>query len=96
MRNGGDRRGSTADRRRRKQWLLDAYGNGTTVRCTHCPTLLTVTTLEADRIIPGGSYERANILPSCGPCNKKRGNKPLDFNSTPWVKHTKEFQPHAA
>lgn len=77
MRNGGDRRGSSADRRARKQWLLAAYGDGAQAPCYHCGTPLTATSCEADRIIPGGSYGHNNILPSCGPCNKKRGNKPL-------------------
>ena len=77
MRNGGDKRGSSADRARRKQWLLDAYGDGNTVPCWHCGDRLTKAALEADRVIPGGSYARHNILPSCGPCNKRRGTKPL-------------------
>lgn len=74
MRHGGDKRGSSADRARRKQWLLDAFGNGLTVRCTHCNKTLDKAKLEADRIIPGGSYARPNIQPSCGPCNKQRSN----------------------
>ena len=76
-RNGGDKRGSSADRRRRKAWLMDAYGDGRSAPCYHCGARLDVSTCEADRIIPGGSYGHHNIVPSCGPCNKKRGTQPL-------------------
>ena len=72
-RNGGDKRGSAKDRRARKQWLLDAYGNGSTVPCVHCNNSLDFGTVEQDRIIPGGSYARTNIQPSCSRCNKLRG-----------------------
>ena len=74
-RNGGDKRGSSTDRYNRKTWLLEAWGNGETAPCTHCGARLTRDQLEADRIIPGGPYARTNIQPSCGPCNKARGNK---------------------
>lgn len=74
MRAGGDSRGSSYDRRIRKQWLLDTFGNGITCFCTHCTTLLTAKTLEADRKEPGGSYKRSNIQPSCRKCNAARGN----------------------
>jgi hypothetical protein len=79
-RQGTDRRGSNKDRARRKQWLLDAFGNGVTVRCVHgfpgCVGKLTYASVEADRIIPGGTYARTNIQPSCGPCNRRRSNRP--------------------
>lgn len=80
-RAGGDHRGSAATRRARKHWLLGAIedrtlgwapfgGNGTTVQCAlGCGTELTFATLEADRIIPGGSYRRENVQPACRPCN---------------------------
>ena len=87
-RAGGDRRGSNADRRRRKEWLLSTEaaaiindelvlfgGNGSTVRCwLGCGTELTFATVEADRIIPGGSYRRGNIAPACRPCNLARSD----------------------
>lgn len=48
-------------------------GNGVTVPCYNCGTQLTLgPELEADRIIPGDSYARWNIRPSCPPCNKAR------------------------
>lgn len=79
-RHGGDKRGSAATRRARKNWLLGAIsdrslglapfgGNGTTVPCVFCKEDLTFATLEADRIIPGGSYRRENVQPACRPCN---------------------------
>ena len=73
MRNGGDRRGRAADRRRRKTWLLWKF-NAT---CVHCGKGLDFSTIEADRITPGGSYARHNIQASCRPCNVRRGNSPI-------------------
>jgi 5-methylcytosine-specific restriction endonuclease McrA len=75
-RNGGDKRGSALDRRRRKQWLLDTFGDGTRVRCVHCRGWLTPGTVQQDRIVPGGGYNRANIQPSCERCNTARGDDP--------------------
>jgi hypothetical protein len=84
-RPGGDKRGSAATRRARKQWLLGAIedrnlgwapfgGNGTSVPCVFCKVLLTFATLEADRIIPGGAYRRENVQPACRPCNLARSD----------------------
>jgi len=77
QRNGGDRRGSAQDRRRRKHWMLAWYGDGTSVHCVHCGKLLSFATMEQDRIVPGGPYNRRNIQPSCEPCNKRRGDCPI-------------------
>lgn len=82
-----DKRGSSYDKRARKRWLLGQIedrtlgwapfgGDGTHVPCVHCHKPLTVETVESDRIVPGGSYARSNVQPSCGPCNKERGNNP--------------------
>ena len=69
-RAGGDRRGSNADRKARKLWLLQTFGDGETCKCAlGCDTMLTFMTVEADRKIPGGSYRRENIQPACRPCN---------------------------
>ena len=77
MRNGGDKRGKAADRRRRKQWMLAMFGDHNTAPCVHCGKGLDYSTIEADRIKPGGSYARTNIQPSCRPCNVRRGNSPI-------------------
>ena len=75
-----DRRGKASDRRRSKIWLLWKFGDGETAPCVHCGKGLTFETLERDRIVPGGSYARHNIQPSCRPCNIGRGDSPV----TPW------------
>lgn len=72
-------RGSAAQRRARKQWLLDTFGDGVVVRCYRfvaCGQVLTFATLTVDRIIPGilgGTYRRGNIRPACGHCNSITG-----------------------
>lgn len=70
--------GSAQDRRVRKQWLLDHWGNGTHVWCYRCPTLLDFITLTVDRVLPGalgGTYRRDNIRPCCMSCNIETGNE---------------------
>ena len=57
-RNGDDRRGRAADRRRRKAWMLHIFGNGEVAPCVHCGQDLTFDTMEQDRIVPGGPYNR--------------------------------------
>jgi len=74
----GNRRGSSYARRARKQFLLDTYGDGITCLCSHCPAVLTFTTVNVDRIQPGwrgGTYRRSNIRPSCAPCGSKQGGE---------------------
>lgn len=70
-------RGSSADRRRRREWLVAEYGDGTRVVCSTCPAVLTVDTVTADRHpIPGcegGRYVRGNIRPMCARCNSSSG-----------------------
>lgn len=73
QRNGGDKRGKATDRRKRKTWLLAYYGPA----CVHCGKGLDFQSVEADRIVPGGSYARTNVQPSCRPCNIRRGNSPI-------------------
>lgn len=73
---GNDRRGNSRDRRARKLWLVKTFGNGVTAPCVHCERQLTLEEIEADRIIPGGSYRRNNIQVSCGPDNRSRSDKP--------------------
>lgn len=83
MRQGGERRGNTTDRRRRREWLVATFGDGTLVDCAlrsspRCTVILTVDTVTADRILPGcegGSYERSNLRPACIWCNREDGTK---------------------
>lgn len=80
-RHGGDHRGSSYDRRARKEWILKFWGDGERCLCVHCRCVLEREEVEADRIIPGGPYARWNIQPSCSPCNKARGDNP-DWHPT--------------
>src|SRR6478736_2840178 len=87
-RKGGDRRGSNGDRAARRRWLVSPEsgrvengewvtfeGDGETVPCWwYCGRILNVYTVEADRIEPGGSYRRDNIVPACRPCNLARSD----------------------
>lgn len=75
-RHGGDKRGSAASRRSRKFWMLKTFGTGVQAPCVHCEEQLTFETVEADRIIPGGSYRRENVQPACRSCNLERSDKP--------------------
>ena len=77
-RSGGDSRGSAAQRRNSKQWILDTFGDGIHCPCIHCQQELDFTTLERDRIIPGGPYARWNLQPSDRHCNASRSNR-LDW-----------------
>jgi hypothetical protein len=69
-------RGSAASRRRRREWLLETFGDGTSAPCFFCGAELTVATLTVDRIVPGclgGRYVRGNIRPACIGCNAVDG-----------------------
>ena len=73
-------RGSSAQRRARKRWLLSEAagfgGDGTTVRCYRCPAVLTYDSLTVDRRLPailGGTYARPNCRPCCLRCNAVTG-----------------------
>lgn len=72
---GYDIRGSAADRRARRAWLL-SQGDGKTVPCHHCGKPLNRWTLQVDRFPicghDGGRYTRDNIVPACGRCNRTR------------------------
>lgn len=72
-------RGSSADRRRRREWLVETFGDGTSVKCSTCPEVLTVETVTADRWplagAEGGRYVRGNIRPMCARCNSSAGGR---------------------
>lgn len=77
----GNQRGSAAERRRRRQWLLDVFGDGVTVMChlevsDYCLMDLDIHTVTVDRVVPaceGGRYVRGNIQPACRPCSDRQG-----------------------
>jgi len=73
-RPGGEKRGSAADRRARKHWMLRTWGDGENCPCVHCGQPLTFATVEADRIVPGGPYRRDNVQPACRSCNLARSD----------------------
>ncbi|AAN01911.1 HNH endonuclease [Mycobacterium phage West99] len=79
----GNQRGSSADRARRKAWLLSPEagwgGDGETVPCWDCGVLCGPDEVDlcADRIIPdirGGTYRRDNLAPHCAQCSHRQGN----------------------
>ena len=73
-RAGGEKRGNATDRRARKSWMLKAWGDGASCPCVHCGNSLDFASVEADRIVPGGSYRRDNVQPACRSCNLSRSN----------------------
>lgn len=81
-----DARGNSRDRAARRAWILSPAagfgGNGATVPCVHCHKIVTADLMHVDRIVPGGTYRRNNIQPSCAKCNHDRCNNP---NWTPKV-----------
>lgn len=77
-----NQRGNTTERAARRQWLLDTFGDGVTAPCSigwdeNCLGEVDDTTITVDRWpvagIDGGTYDRRNIRPGCGPCNSRAG-----------------------
>jgi hypothetical protein len=77
-------RGSAADRRLRKQWLLDSFGDGESAKCElrvspRCAVTVDFVTITVDRWptagCDGGTYSRENIRPACGSCNSVDGGR---------------------
>lgn len=82
MRDRGHRntneRGNAAQRRARRQWLLDHYGDGQTAPCSDCGHPVDDSTIYVDRIVPahlGGTYQRGNIQPHCQLCSCRQGQR---------------------
>ena len=87
-RRNSNERGSSRNRRARKQWLLATHGREIhmwfgavkvwVAQCWECSTLVTYTTMIVDRIIPGehgGTYRRNNIRIHCPQCSCRQGNR---------------------
>ena len=68
-------RGSSYDRRARREWLMQMYGNGRTIPCFWCKKKMR-TRFEVDRFPvcghDGGKYTRDNVVASCSDCNRNR------------------------
>lgn len=75
--SNNDPRGSAAQRRARKIFLLVKFGDGYTAPCAFCEIELDFHTITADRWpVPGrhgGRYHRNNIRPACLHCNSSDG-----------------------
>jgi hypothetical protein len=86
---GPDQRGNSKDRKRRKEWLLETFGDGTMAPCSFedCDTMLTFETVTADRFPlsgkEGGRYIRGNIRPACGHCNSSDGQRVKEIELPP-------------
>lgn len=85
-RAGGEKRGNSADRRRRKEKMLSdpqfkhtESHESPNVHCVHCGHMLTYDTVEADRKDPSQGYAYHNVQPACRSCNLARSN------NTSWV-----------
>ncbi len=79
-RAGGEKRGNSADRRARANYLVRTFGDGLTCPCVFCGGVLDAKSVTADRIIPGvlgGSYRRPNLVPACFRHNAARPDVPL-------------------
>lgn len=75
-RSNRNERGSAAQRRVRKQAVLDRDGNGAWALCVTCPTVVDLGSMTLDRIIPGmfgGTYALDNVRPQCERCSRRQG-----------------------
>lgn len=79
---GNDKRGSSYDRRARREWLVTPAagwgGDGIKVPCWECGAMVSVKTMYVDRITPGeagGRYIRTNIRPHCAGCSHRQGQR---------------------
>ena len=76
--SNSDSRGSSYQRRKRRQAVLDRDGNGTWALCVTCPTPVDMETMRLDRVIPGflgGTYALDNVRPQCERCSEYQGGK---------------------
>jgi len=75
-RSNQNERGSAAQRRIRKQAVLDRDGNGEWALCVTCPTVVDLDSMTLDRIIPGmfgGTYVLDNVQAQCERCSRRQG-----------------------
>jgi 5-methylcytosine-specific restriction endonuclease McrA len=72
------RKAGTEGTHTRNQFYMKCYAYKW--KCAYCNCALTKRTAQEDHVIPfdkGGSDYISNIVPSCGTCNKKKGNRLL-------------------
>lgn len=85
-RESGDLRGNNKDRRRRKEWMLSHFGDGTITPCYHCGVQLDYKSMTVDRFpVCGhdrGRYTRDNVVPACETCNYGRCSKCIDVDAS--------------
>lgn len=99
MRAGGERRGSSYDRRRRREKLLREFdpelGEGV-ARCQlaiagdRCHGIVDDRTLSVDRIDPEGGYDWGNVRPACIPCQNKQGALITQARRIDWFRWREE------
>lgn len=84
----GDLRGNNKDRRRRKEWMLETFGDGTTAPCHWCDAPLNYEAMTVDRHPvcghDGGRYTRGNVVPACAACNFGRCSKCIKDDASHW------------
>lgn len=98
MRPGGERRGNSYDRARRRTWLLATFDTdlGPEVARCHltlsdrCHQYVDEVTLTADRIEPGGTYRRGNIRPACPACQHQQGALITNARRWDWRRYAEE------
>jgi hypothetical protein len=69
-------RGSSRDRRRRREWIMQIYGVMDIVTCALCAVPLLADEFVVGRIVPGcrgGKYTRDNVRPECPVCSSEIG-----------------------
>lgn len=85
-------RGSSYDRKARKEYVLSAFGDGNTAKCSFdCGTTLDFSSVTIDRFpvagVDGGKYTRNNIRPACSECNSRHGSLLMWSRKDKNVKH---------
>lgn len=98
MRAGGEKRGNSRDRARRRAWLLETFDKDLgpdRARCwldlsENCQEYVDAQTITVDRIRPGGTYRRDNIQPACAPCQNKQGALITQARRADWQRWMEE------
>ena len=100
MRAGGEKRGNSRDRARRKVWMLETFDTDLgpeQARChlkvsRNCTPVLDRLSVTADRIDPGGTYAHDNVQPACRPCQNTQGALITRDRRVQWLEWMREAQ----